>query len=248
MKRLALIVLACVMVFCVTVTNADEVKVAIAKKNVIIRVKPSASSDGQKTVKEGEQMTLLDGGTTDWAHVQYGSIKGYVSKDFISFRYVDPDKKTTETKTETKTETVTETKTSYKTEKPDWYKDNMSAVIPRQARFQIKDVKTGIVFEARRWAGSDHMDVEPVSAKDTALMKKAYNGSWSWDRRPILILYRGHVYAASMNGMPHEDNTISGNDFDGHFCIHFLNSKTHGSDKVDSDHQYCVTVAARASW
>ena len=36
-----------------------------------------------------------------------------------------------------------------------------------------------------------------------------------------------------MNGMPHGTTTISSNNFDGHFCIHFKNSKTHESDKVD---------------
>ena len=50
-----------------------------------------------------------------------------------------------------------------------------------------------------------------------------------------------------MNGMPHGTTTIS-NNFDGHFCIHFKNSKTHGTDKVDSEHQNCVNKAANATW
>ena len=74
-------------------------------------------------------------------------------------------------------------------------------------------------------------------------MKSIYGGSWSWDRRAILVKYNGHVYAASMNGMPHEDDTISDNDFDGHFCIHFTGSKTHGTQRVDEDHQSCVQTA-----
>ena len=78
-------------------------------------------------------------------------------------------------------------------------------------------------------------------------MKSIYGGSWSWRRRAILILYNGHVYAASMNGMPHGTTTIS-NGFDGHFCIHFKNSKTHGTKKVDPDHQSAVTSASRATW
>ena len=50
-----------------------------------------------------------------------------------------------------------------------------------------------------------------------------------------------------MNGMPHGTSTID-NDFGGHFCIHFKNSKTHGTDRVDPDHQKCVTTASKASW
>ena len=134
-----------------------------------------------------------------------------------------------------------------KTEVLDWYADNVSRLIPKNAHFTIKDVKTGKTFNAVRWSGGDHMDTEPASSADTAVIKSIYGGSFSWKRRPILIKYNGHVYAASMNGMPHGTTTIS-NGFDGHFCIHFKNSKTHGTDKVDTEHQNCVTQAGKATW
>lgn len=134
-----------------------------------------------------------------------------------------------------------------KTEVLDWYADNVTRVIPKNARFVVKDVKTGKTFNAVRWSGGDHMDTEPATAADAAVIKSIYGGSYSWKRRPILIKYNGHVYAASMNGMPHGTSTIS-NGFDGHFCIHFKNSKTHGSDKVDAEHQNCVTQAGKATW
>ena len=51
-----------------------------------------------------------------------------------------------------------------------------------------------------------------------------------------------------MNGMPHGTTTISDNDFEGHFCIHFKNSKTHETEVVDDDHQAAVTVASKATW
>jgi len=138
-------------------------------------------------------------------------------------------------------------KKTYKTEVLDWYKDGVTRVIPKNARFTVKDVGTGKTFEMVRWSGGDHMDAEPRTEKDTKILKDIYGGSWSWRRRPILIKYNGHVYAASMNGMPHGTTTIS-NDFDGHICIHFKNSKTHGSDKVDSAHQNAVEKASRATW
>ena len=106
----------------------------------------------------------------------------------------------------------------------------------------------GKTFEVVRWSGYNHIDAAPRTAEDTATMKSIYGGEWSWNRRAILILYNGHVYAASMNGMPHGTTTISSNDFDGHFCIHFKNSKTHESDKVDPDHQAAVTTASKATW
>lgn len=119
--------------------------------------------------------------------------------------------------------------------------------IPKGATVTIKDVQTGKTFQAVRWSGSNHMDTEPASKEDTATMKAIYGGSWSWKRRPILVKYNGHVYAASMNGMPHGTSTIS-NGFGGHFCIHFTGSRTHETNKVDSDHQSCVKEALKAIW
>ena len=136
---------------------------------------------------------------------------------------------------------------TYKTEKLDWFKGGSTA-IPKGAVFTVKDVYTGKEFKCKRWSGYNHMDSEPLTEDDTAVMKSVYGGSWSWTRRPILVLYNGHVYACSMNGMAHEDDTISSNSFSGHFCIHFYNSKTHGTDRVDEDHQKCVNVAANAKW
>lgn len=136
---------------------------------------------------------------------------------------------------------------STKTEVKDWFADDMTRVIPKNAKFTIKDVRTGKTFRAVRWSGINHLDAEPATSEDTALMKKIFGGAWSWNRRPILIQYNGHVYAASMNGMPHGTTTIN-NGFEGHFCIHFQNSKTHGSEKVDADHQKALSTASKATW
>ncbi len=135
----------------------------------------------------------------------------------------------------------------YKTERLDWFNGGANK-IPRGATFQIKDVATGRVFTVRRWAGANHIDAEPKTAADTATMKSIYGGSWSWSRRAILVKYNGHVYAASMNGMPHGTSTISGNNFNGHFCIHFYKSRTHETNRVDPDHQNAVARAMNATW
>lgn len=134
----------------------------------------------------------------------------------------------------------------YKTEKIDWFKGG-SRIIPKKAIFQIKDIKTGKVFKAMRWSGMNHMDCEPLTKEDTATMKSIFGG-FSWSRRAILIKYNDHVYAASMNGFPHGTQTIKNNGFEGHFCIHTTGSKTHGSNKVDSEHQNQVEKALRSTW
>ena len=138
------------------------------------------------------------------------------------------------------------TSTAKGTEMPNWFKGG-SDKIPHHTTFTVKDIRTGKTFKVKRWTGYNHMDCEPLTASDTKIMKSIY-GHWSWKRRAILVRYNGHVYAASMNGMPHGTSTISNNNFDGHFCIHFYKSKTHGSKKVDDMHQKMVKEAAKHSW
>ena len=133
------------------------------------------------------------------------------------------------------------------TKKLDWAKGG-SSVIPQWTSFTIKDVSTGLTFQARRWSGYNHLDAEPLTAKDAEILKKIAGGSYSWARRAILVKYNGQVYAASMNTMPHEEDSISGNNYDGHFCIHFSNSKTHGTNRKDAAHQNAVNRALNAGW
>ena len=133
------------------------------------------------------------------------------------------------------------------TERLDWFNGGKN-VIPNGAVFQIKDVSTGLIFSARRQSGGNHMDAEPLTAEDTAILKKINGGTFSWRRRAVLVKYNGHVYAASIYSEPHGTNTILDNNFDGQFCLHFYGSKTHGTDRVDADHQKCVEQAMKATW
>ena len=144
-------------------------------------------------------------------------------------------------------EDISESDIDYKTERLDWFK-NGNRTIPKGATFQVKDCATGRVFNVKRWSGGNHMDCEPLTAADTAIIKNVYGGKFSWNRRAILIKYKGHVYAASMNFLPHGTGTIKNNNFGGHFCIHTYKSKTHGTKRVDENHQHCVSVAMKYKW
>ena len=135
---------------------------------------------------------------------------------------------------------------SGKTERLNWFNGG-SNIIPKGATFKVKDCKTGKVFTCKRWSGYNHLDAEPKTYSDTQTILNIV-GHWTWKRRPILVKYNGHVYAASMNAMPHGTSTISNNGFDGHFCIHFYKSKTHESNQVDEQHQNCVAQAMNYSW
>lgn len=133
-----------------------------------------------------------------------------------------------------------------KTERLEWFAN--AGTIPKGAIFTIKDIATGRTFSVKRWSGANHLDAEPLTAKDTQALKDIFGGGWSWDRRSVLVKYNDHVYAASINGMPHGTTTIDNNKFDGHICVHFHNSKTHDTNRVDQAHQNAVSRAMNASW
>ncbi|OPH47561.1 hypothetical protein BC351_10220 [Paenibacillus ferrarius] len=122
--------------------------------------------------------------------------------------------------------------------------EEASLVLPKYSKFTIVDVQSGLSFEGQRRAGSSHADVQPLTKEDSATLKAIYGGAWSWDRRAVLVKLNGRTLAGSMHGMPHGGDGIPGNDFNGHFCIHFLGSVTHGSRSVDPAHQVMVHRAA----
>ncbi|PWL40938.1 MAG: hypothetical protein DBY42_07250 [Bacillota bacterium] len=160
-----------------------------------------------------------------------------------------PTPKPTQTPSTGGSSNVPATQVKGKVQLVDW--SIINRTIPRgYTGLQVIDVRTGISFNAKRKGGTVHMDTEPLTAADTAKLKQAYGGSWSWARRPVWVVYNGNYYAASMNGMPHADSTISDNNFPGHICIHFLNSETHAEpgipQKVDPAHQACVQEAFNA--
>ena|GEM_PF-354388 len=128
------------------------------------------------------------------------------------------------------------------------YFDRKSGVFRDGATAIVTDIATGICYQVKRRGGYNHADVEPVTAFDTWQMYRIYSQCWAWTRRPVLVtLSDGTSLAASINGMPHGGSNITNNNMDGHTCIHFLNSRTHGTNNVDAAHQAAVSAAASAS-
>jgi hypothetical protein len=121
--------------------------------------------------------------------------------------------------------------------------DQANQFLPRYSKFTVLDTETGLSFQVQRRAGSNHADVQPLTKKDTAIMKKIYNGEWSWKRRAIVVQHNQKWIAASMHGMPHGAGALE-NNFPGHFCIHFYGSTTHRSNAMDLSHKLMVLKAA----
>jgi hypothetical protein len=121
--------------------------------------------------------------------------------------------------------------------------EQANKLLPRFTKFSVLDTDTGLSFKVQRRAGSNHADVQPLTKADTAIMKKIYNGKWSWKRRAIIVQYEDKWIAASMHGMPHGAGALP-NNFPGHFCIHFYGSTTHKTNEMDLSHKLMVLKAA----
>ncbi|AEG61622.1 hypothetical protein [Desulforamulus ruminis] len=122
--------------------------------------------------------------------------------------------------------------------------DEVDKIFKRYTNATVVDVDTGLSFRVQRRGGTYHADVQPLTAGDTAIMKAIYNGEWSWRRKAVVVEVGGRKLAASMNGMPHGDGAIRGNNFKGHFCIHFRDSKVHQSGEENLAHQMMVWKSA----
>lgn len=121
--------------------------------------------------------------------------------------------------------------------------EKVNKILPRYSKFTVMDTETGLKFRVQRRAGSRHADVQPLTSKDTEMMKQIYNGKWSWRRRSIFIINGKQKIPASMHGMPHGGGALQ-NNFPGHFCIHFYGSTTHRTNHMDLSHKLMILKAA----
>jgi len=148
-----------------------------------------------------------------------------------------------------------------------WF-NNVENIFKRGMTATVYDIKTGKSFNIKRTYGTNHADCETLTKNDTAIMKSIYGGSWSWERRAVIVTVGDIKIAASMAGMPHAGvdkypankvvssrsggygrgqnlDAVKGNNMDGVFDLHFYNSRTHGSNKVDSKHQSMIKEAEK---
>lgn len=144
---------------------------------------------------------------------------------------------------------------------------NVQGIFPRGTVATVIDINTGIKFKIKRTYGTNHADCETLTSEDTAIMKKVFGGSWNWERRAIILVINGRELAASIAGVPHAGvdslpanatvsnrsdgygrgenlDAVKGNNMSGVFDVHFLNSRTHSTNKIDALHQAAVKKAA----
>ena len=169
---------------------------------------------------------------------------------------------------EDKSKEPVETDSKGKIEVLDWW-TQASKVFARGSNAKVIDVRTGKSFNIKRTYGGNHADCETLTKEDTKIMKEIWGGEFSWSRRPVIVEVDGRRLAASMAGMPHAGldskpanvtvssrslgygrganlDTVKNNNMSGHFDVHFLKSRTHGTNRVDPAHQKAIKEAAAA--
>ncbi|MBM7614250.1 LysM peptidoglycan-binding domain-containing protein [Alkaliphilus hydrothermalis] len=124
----------------------------------------------------------------------------------------------------------------------DWWTE-AQYVVPIGKVFTMYDVKTGKRWQAKRTIGANHADCEPLTAKDAAIMKGVWGGSYSWTRRVIIVEVDGRRLAASATSTPHDIQYIKDNNYNGHFDVYFLNGTRHKDGQPDPAHQSNVLEA-----
>ena len=75
--------------------------------------------------------------------------------------------------------------------------------------------------------------------------KQCFGGSYTWEKRPVLIEIGSAKIAASLFGMPNGSGDITGCGMDGSLCLYFLNSKSDVLGGItDGEHAQIIQSAA----
>ena len=110
------------------------------------------------------------------------------------------------------------------------------------------DPETGISWTLRIMSRGNHADVEPLTAADTAAMFEAFGNKESWGPKVVYVkLPDGRWSIASTHNVAHGGQTISGNNFDGQNCVHFLRDMDE-CKRNDPDYGVQNQNAIRNAW
>ena len=86
----------------------------------------------------------------------------------------------------------------------------------------VYDFSTGYSWKLRIMTKDAHMDAEPATAEDTAIMLKAFGNKTTWNPKPVWVTFSdGKTYIGSTHDVPHSPQHLTSNNFAGHLCVHF---------------------------
>lgn len=107
--------------------------------------------------------------------------------------------------------------------------ESVKEILPLGNEAVVRDLDSGKRFSIRRSGGHSHAMVEPLTGKDSAVVKELYSGRWSWKRRAVVVETGGKKIAASLSGMPTGSGEIRDNDCYGSVSLFFAGPATENS-------------------
>jgi len=124
----------------------------------------------------------------------------------------------------------------------DW--NEVKGLLSAGQSYAVHDFNTGATWSMVFTGGESHAEMECASAADTAAYLAAFGSAFNYSKRPVVIEAGGRKIAASLQGYPHGDDEISGNDMAGHACMFFNGSFSHVGGLPDVEHQAMIYKAA----
>ena len=132
----------------------------------------------------------------------------------------------------------------------DWFteKTKLNGIgLERKKQCKLTDLRTGKSLNIYIQSTGNHADVEPLTAADTTTLCEIYGGSTAskigWEARPMMVTVGNYQFICSIYGEAHGANTITNNNYDGQFCLHFTGSKTHNSGQTLDRHVKAISEA-----
>ena len=267
-RRIAVVVMLALLVAGMGgVPSAASSVTAYINRTTYVYAKPSTSS-ARVRVPKGTKVTVL-AVRSSWARVKRSKYTAYIQTRYLSKKPpATPTPRPTATPRPTPRPTVTPKPTPLRTgtaaptataaptvtpaptgvvtpswrrqvERVEWFSEG-NKLVKRGGYASIYDIDTGLTLRIKRKGGTNHMDVEPASKKDTATLKKIAGGIFSWKSHAVVLIAKGHYVAAAINTMPHGEYTIKDNDFPGQFCLHMVGSRTHETNRINPEHQKSI--------
>ena len=128
-----------------------------------------------------------------------------------------------------------------------WFNDVKPSISGGQ-QLLVFDPASGLSWTLRVMSRGRHCDAEPLTAQDTRTMVAAFGGINTWNQKAVYVkLPDGRWSLASTHDMPHDSGSVSGNNFNGHLCVHFLRDM---DEAKQNDPKYGVAnqETIRAKW
>lgn len=260
-KKIAVSIMLAVLVFELVGAEAPSAASSVTayiNRTTYVYAKPSTSAAKVRVVK-GTKVTVL-AVCSSWARVKRSKYTAYIQTRYLSKKPpATPTPRPTATPRPTPRPTVTprpmETLTAAPTTTPtresvtpswrrqvervEWFGEG-NKLVKRGGYADIYSIDTGLTIRIKRKGGTNHMDVEPATASDTAKLKRIAGGTFSWKSHAVVLIKGNRYIAAAINTMPHGEYTIKDNDFPGQFCLHMVGSRTHETDRINPEHQKSI--------